>query len=115
MRQPSESTRVSLSILAWFFGGITFFPIFWMVITSMKTEAQAIASTPMLFFWPTFANLSSMLQSGDYLHFAANSVIISFGDGILPDPQDKGPPALDAFDENDAVGRRARTRLPDLP
>lgn len=79
MRQPSQSTRVRLSILAWIFGGITFFPIFWMVITSMKTEAQAIASTPLLFFWPTFTNLSSMLLSGDYLHFATNSLIISIG------------------------------------
>ena len=82
MRQPSGSTQILLSTFAWIFGAITFFPIFWMVITSMKTEAQAIASTPLLFFRPTFVNLSSMLLDGNYLHFAVNSVIISIGSTV---------------------------------
>ena len=83
MRQPSASTRLSLSVVAWIFGGITFFPIFWMAITSVKTEAQAISSTPLLFFRPTFDNLSSMLQSGDYLHFASNSIVVSIGSTLV--------------------------------
>lgn len=79
MRQRDPSARVLLSLLAWVLGGLTFFPIFWMAVTSVKTEAQAISSTPLLFFRPTFANLADMLGNGDYLHFAANSVIISIG------------------------------------
>lgn len=82
MRQPSASARISLSAFAWIIGAIVFFPIFWMALTSIKTEAQAISSTPLLFFRPTFANLASMLESGDYLHFAANSIIVSTGSTV---------------------------------
>ena len=79
MRAQTLRTRLSLSALAWLFGGLIFFPIFWMAMTSLKTEAQAISSTPLLIFKPTFENLSDMVSSGDYAHFAANSVIISVG------------------------------------
>lgn len=79
MRRPATAQRVSLSLLGWIVGAITFFPIFWMAITSVKTEAQAISSTPLLFFRPTFENLEGMLTGGDYLHFATNSVIVSAG------------------------------------
>ena len=79
MRRAPAATRLSLSVLGWIVGGITFFPIFWMAITSVKTEAQAISSTPLLFFRPTFENLANMIDGGDYLHFATNSVIVSFG------------------------------------
>ncbi|WP_428376281.1 carbohydrate ABC transporter permease [Lichenicoccus sp.] len=79
MRHSPQAKRVALSVLGWIVGGLTFFPIFWMAITSVKTEAQAISSTPLLFFRPTFENLETMLTGGDYLHFATNSAIVSIG------------------------------------
>ena len=71
-----------LSAFGWVLGALVFFPIFWMAVTALKTEADAIASPPLLLFHPTLANLVDML-GGDYPQFAANSVIISVGSTLL--------------------------------
>ncbi len=69
--------QLLIGLSGWCLGGITFFPIFWMALTALKTEAQAVSSPPLLFFRPDFRNLVSMLSGGDYLHCAANSLLIS--------------------------------------
>jgi len=66
-------------VLAWMIALVTFFPIAWMVLTSFKTEVQAIATPPLLVFTPTLENYHTIFERADYLSFAANSVIISFG------------------------------------
>lgn len=80
MRSASLPSRRLLlfTLLGWTVGAVIFFPIFWMAVTALKTEAQAI-SAPTLFFHPTFENLSNMIGGGDYARFAANSVIESLG------------------------------------
>ena len=83
MRAIQRSRRLLLlSALGWVLGALVFFPIFWMAVTALKTEADAIASPPLLLFHPTLANLVDML-GGDYPQFAANSVIISVGSTLL--------------------------------
>ena len=42
-----------LGLLAWGFGLLYFFPVFWMVLTSFKTEEEAQSETPVFFFEPT--------------------------------------------------------------
>ena len=49
-----------------------FFPIFWMVLTSFKTELQAIAVPPLLFFEPTLENFSLIEERTDYIGYALN-------------------------------------------
>jgi sorbitol/mannitol transport system permease protein len=71
--------RVSLTAGGWFFGALVFFPIFWMALTAMKTEVQAVTTPPLLFFHPDFENLSTMLQSDEYIHSALNSIIVALG------------------------------------
>jgi sorbitol/mannitol transport system permease protein len=64
---------------AWLAALLMFFPIFWMLLASFKTELGAIASPPQLFFAPTMDNYRTILQRADYLSFALNSVVISVG------------------------------------
>ncbi len=70
-------------IFAWLVALILFFPIFWMVLTSLKTEIQAIAVPPLLFFEPTLENYSIVQERSDYFKFAMNSIITSFGSTFL--------------------------------
>ena len=62
---------------------LIFFPIFWMFLTSFKTEIEAVATPPQLFFAPTLENYTVVRERADYVHFALNSVIISVGATLL--------------------------------
>ena len=69
--------------LAWMVAGTIFFPIFWMFLTGFKTEIDAVATPPSLFFKPTLENYVAVQQRSDYLRFACNSIIISLGSTLL--------------------------------
>lgn len=68
---------------AWIAAILFFFPIFWMVLTSFKTEGQAIAVPPELFFTPTLENYLEIQERTNYTKFAINSLITSFGGTLL--------------------------------
>lgn len=68
---------------AWIAALLFFFPIFWMVLTSFKTEGQAIAVPPELFFSPTLENYLEIQERTNYTKFAINSLITSFGGTLL--------------------------------
>ena len=51
-----------------------FFPVFWMVITGFKTEAQASTDPPTLFFTPTFDQYNAIFER-DFLPFFINSAV----------------------------------------
>jgi sorbitol/mannitol transport system permease protein len=65
--------------LAWVVGLVFFFPVFWMVLNSFKSEQDANAS-PKLFFHPTLDRYHDVTQSvGGLLSFSdafANSAVI---------------------------------------
>jgi sorbitol/mannitol transport system permease protein len=77
--QQQKIKKNLLVVLAWIVAILMFFPIFWMILTSFKTELQAIAVPPLFFFEPTFENFSLVQERSDYLKFATNSVITSVG------------------------------------
>lgn len=58
---------------------IAVFPVFWVLVTSFKPDARAIAPTIRLFDESSFANYSDVLsgQQGDFLAWFANSVEIA--------------------------------------
>ena len=64
---------------AWGFALLMFFPIFWMILTSFKTELQAISVPPLLIFTPSLDNFTLIQERTDYTAYALNSVITSFG------------------------------------
>jgi sorbitol/mannitol transport system permease protein len=83
---PASSKRyrhVFVTILGWLAAGLLFFPIFWMVLTSFKTEVEAVALPPKLFFQPTLENYVTIQERADYFSFAMNSVVISVGSTLL--------------------------------
>lgn len=63
--------------LAWAVAIVFFFPIFWMVFTSFKTDADAVKPEFLIFFTPTLENYTNMARDYDYWRFATNSVITS--------------------------------------
>ena len=75
--QPSKLGKVFWPILAWAVALIFFFPIFWMVFTSFKTDADAVKPEFLFKFTPTLENYTNMTENYDYWRFAINSVITS--------------------------------------
>jgi len=65
------------TIAAWAVALLLFFPLGWMVLTSFKTELQAISVPPLIFFEPTLENFTIVQERSDYLLYAKNSLIVS--------------------------------------
>ena len=64
--------------LAWIVGLLIFFPILWTILTSFKTEAQAINDPPIfLFFDWTLENYAIVQERSDYMKFLWNSIILA--------------------------------------
>ncbi|MCG7601266.1 carbohydrate ABC transporter permease [Halomonas sp. McH1-25] len=76
------SRRLWLTVLGWGVAILIFFPIFWMIVTSFKTEAEAIAD-PSLIFSPTIENYVEVQLRADYFKFAMNSVVVAFGSTLM--------------------------------
>ncbi len=77
----SLTKRLVVAILGWTVALLLFFPIFWMVLTSFKSETDAI--TARLTFAPTLAAYGEVFARANYLAFALNSVVISVGGSVL--------------------------------
>lgn len=74
---------LSSTVICWLVALLIFFPIFWMVLTSFKTEFEAISLPPKLFFTPTLENYQLIFERTGYTRFAWNSVVISVGSSLL--------------------------------
>ncbi|WP_434604134.1 carbohydrate ABC transporter permease [Pseudomonas sp. Z4-7] len=83
LKQSRSLQSVLLGTLAWVTALLLFFPIFWMVLTSFKTEIDAFATPPQFIFMPTLENYLHIQERSDYFHFAWNSVLISFSTTAL--------------------------------
>ena len=75
--ERSRFGEIIWPVLAWIVAIIFFFPIFWLVFTSFKTDADAVKPEHLLFFTPTLENYANMTENYDYWRFAINSVITS--------------------------------------
>ncbi|MGQ0563482.1 MAG: carbohydrate ABC transporter permease [Gemmobacter sp.] len=83
-RAVSTQRKVAYTIAAWAVGLTIFFPVLWMLLTSFKTEASAVASPPEFFGadW-TLENYTEIWARSDYPRFFMNSVVISLGSTLL--------------------------------
>ena len=79
--EDSLARRILVTVLGWGVALLLFFPIAWMVLTSFKTEVDAI--TPQLPWNPTLEGYHEVLDRANYLAFALNSVIVSVGGTVL--------------------------------
>jgi sorbitol/mannitol transport system permease protein len=75
--------KIWLTVLGWLAAGLMFFPIFWMLLAAFKTEIEAVSTPPSLFFEPTLENYATVQERADYIKYATNSVVISFGATFL--------------------------------
>jgi sorbitol/mannitol transport system permease protein len=71
------------TIGAWAVTLLLFFPLGWLVLTSFKTELQAIHVPPLFVFEPTLDNFTEVQRRSDYLLYAKNSLITSVGSTII--------------------------------
>lgn len=85
MARKVTTQRMALNtVLAWAVGLLIFFPILWTILTSFKTEAQAIADPPIFlgFNW-TLENYVEVQERSNYFRHFWNSVVISLGSTLL--------------------------------
>ena len=79
-RAVSTRRKIGFTIAAWAVGLAIFFPILWTILTSFKTEAEAISSPPsFLFFDWTLENYTTVQERSNYFRHFWNSVVISLG------------------------------------
>lgn len=83
-RNVTNNRKTINTLAAWSVGLLIFFPILWTILTSFKTEAQAINDPPLFFFFDwTLENYAVVQERSDYMRFLWNSVIIAGGSTIL--------------------------------
>ena len=75
--ERSKFGNVAWPVVAWIVALIFFFPIFWLVFTSFKTDQDAVNPEMLFRFTPTLENYTNMTDNYDYWKFAINSVITS--------------------------------------
>jgi len=83
-RAVSTRKKWSFTILAWIVALILFFPILWTILTSFKTEGDAILFPPAFLppHW-TLENFTEVQERSDYFKHFFNSVVIAVGSTIL--------------------------------
>ncbi|SOE18949.1 sorbitol ABC transporter membrane protein /mannitol ABC transporter membrane protein [Hoeflea halophila] len=83
-RAVTTNRKLINTLIAWAIGLLIFFPILWTILTSFKTEAQAISDPPVfLFFDWTLENYSIVQERSNYMRFLWNSIIIAGGSTVL--------------------------------
>ena len=85
MARSVTTQRKSINTaIAWGVGLLIFFPILWTILTSFKTEAQAISDPPLFFLFDwTLENYTIVQERSNYMRFLWNSVIIAGGSTVL--------------------------------
>ncbi|HEX3278652.1 MAG TPA: carbohydrate ABC transporter permease [Thermoleophilaceae bacterium] len=82
----SRAVNSAFGVLAWIVGLIFFFPVFWMVLNSFKTEQDANTS-PKLFFSPTLDEYRAVTKSTQgILSFGeafANSIVVVLASTLI--------------------------------
>jgi len=72
-----------LSALTLVLSFLMFFPILWMVMTSLKTEDMAISFPPQFVFTPTFENWRAVFVGTPFMEFLGNTVFITLLSTLL--------------------------------
>jgi sorbitol/mannitol transport system permease protein len=79
--RESVAQRIFIALLGWLVALALFFPIGWMVLTSFKSETEAITAS--LVFHPTLDSYREVFARANYLTFALNSIIVSVGGTVI--------------------------------
>ena len=79
IKRQKQIKLIAITVASWAIALVFFFPIFWMLLTSFKTELQAIAIPPLFVFEPTIESYALVQERSDYFHYAINSLYTSLG------------------------------------
>jgi len=82
-REVTMQRKLTFTALAWLVAFLLFFPILWTILTSFKTEAEAIASPPTIIPTWTLENYFEVQSRSDYFRHFFNSVWISVGSTLI--------------------------------
>ena len=83
-RSVKNRQKMVNTVIAWTIGLLIFFPVLWTVLTSFKTEGQAINDPPLfLFFDWTLENYAIVQERSDYMKFLWNSIFVAGGSTLL--------------------------------
>ena len=83
-RAVSTRRKLFFTALSWSIAFLIFFPVLWTVLTSFKTEGEAVSIPPtFLFFDWTLENYAVVQERSDYVKFAMNSVYLALGSTLL--------------------------------
>lgn len=75
-RRRASATDATFTALTWAGALLMFAPIAWMILTSFKTEQDAVSTPPKLLFTPTLEHYREIF-AGDFLAFATVSVVVT--------------------------------------
>ena len=62
---------------------ITVFPVFYMVLTSLKPNSLLLAQPPVFWFRPILDNYVTLLAEGDFARYWRNSLVVAIGTTAL--------------------------------
>ena len=81
-RATSRNARIGWTVAAWFVALLIFFPILYTIITSLKTEQEAIAGFDLI---PSFTleSFQTVQSQNNYWRPFTNSVILAVGSTLL--------------------------------
>lgn len=79
----NQHMKIARTVFGWACALLMAFPVFWMALAAFKTEQDAAAIPPLLFFSPTLENFHEMNQRVDYLQHAWTSIVVSFSATLL--------------------------------
>ncbi len=84
MAQKASLRRKSIvTVLAWTLGLLVFFPILWTILTSFKTEGDAINISTFFSTGWTTESYGVVQERSNYLQFAWNSVALALGSTLF--------------------------------
>lgn len=83
-RAVSTRRKLTFTLIGWAVGFLIFFPVLWTILTSFKTELDAISIPPKwIFFDWTLENYATVQERSNYFRFMMNSVYLALGSTAL--------------------------------
>ncbi|MGE5604831.1 MAG: carbohydrate ABC transporter permease [Bacteroidota bacterium] len=75
-----DIVRMSIVVAVLIF---TLFPIYWMIMTSVKPTDLILRTPPVFFFQPTFEHYKYAFEQADFVHYISNTLIIALGSTLI--------------------------------
>jgi multiple sugar transport system permease protein len=75
--------RIGLAVIILILLAFSLFPLYWIFLTSIKTQRDLFAVPPKFIFAPTFKHWKSVVVQSEFLRYYRNSLVIAISTVIL--------------------------------